>query len=373
MSWKSLLFFLGAFLLCVTTRAQQRPKIQETFEAHGFLHVYVDGKTFVSGRGQWAIDQPHGKGIHHFEFSHHHNLNRFELNRYDLAEDFVIQEGECHPFAVKPPMPTQWQWLSQAIYTGNQTIDGKLCDLWTENQVELTEAEAEANLRRTVAVLRSSPNIPVFLKMQNSTHTVTLLFGEFHTRQPDPHWFDIPSICNHTKEPPGHQMVSEVPKDVQVASKAEVTRLLEWLKVNVTKNPMDACAAAAWCAGVICGQCHCPYVYGGEENCCQTKSSGFDCSGLCQWSYVNCGKFSIPRTTFEMWDQIHGSCNGCSPENTGPCVSGDLLFYYPSNKGPDHVMMYTGGGYAAECPHTGEDCRIIRPYSSPFVGCRRVC
>jgi len=349
--------------LCLCVSAQQRPKIQETFEAHGYLHVTVDGKNYVSGRGNWLMDQPHGKGLHRFEFWNNHHLNQFELSRYDLSEDFMIREGLCDERSVKPPMPTHWQWLNQATYAGNETIDGHLFDMWTQK---------EATRQRTLTVARTTPNTPVYLKTENSTHVMILHFEEFHTRQADPKWFEVPSICNYTREAEEHEHF-EPPKDIHLASSQEVSRLLAWLKANMTERPGDACASAAYCAGVICGQCHCPYVYGGEENCCQTHAGGLDCSGLCQYSYSACGHYGIPRTTQEMWASIHGSCNGCSPENTGPCISGDLMFYYPSSSGPDHVMMYTGGGYAAECPHTGEDCRILRPYSSPFVGCRRVC
>src|SRR5690348_9047017 len=104
--------------------------------------------------------------------------------------------------------------------------------------------------------------------------------------------------------------------------------------LNLAKNstlPSDVCAKAASCASRICGTCHCPYVYGGETDCCSSHKGGLDCSGLVQYCYRSAGDSSMPRTTFEMYAQLKETCGSCHPSATGSCHVGDLFFYYPSS------------------------------------------
>jgi len=238
-------------------------------------------------------------------------------------------------------------------------------DLWTSNG-------SDDNVERHVLVERSNPNRPVYLRTINGTLTVTVHFEQFHTRQANPDWFNVPSYCG--SYPEKSQKYNLNPK-IKIATENEIAKLTKFYdSLNRTSSPQTVCDQAVACAKQICGTCHCAYVYGGEEDCCNTHSGGMDCSGMVQYSYVHCAGYSkMPRTTFEMWQQLTGHCGACSPEKTGDCHVGDLLFYYPSSSGPDHVVMYIGGGLVAECPHTGEDCHIIHPYSSPYVGCRRIC
>jgi hypothetical protein len=76
-----------------------------------------------------------------------------------------------------------------------------------------------------------------------------------------------------------------------------------------------------------------PYVWGGES-----PGSGFDCSGLTQWSWAQAG-VSIPRTAAAQWEALpHVSLTALQP--------GDLLFYYnlDGDSQVDHVVMYGGSG-----------------------------
>jgi len=131
--------------------------------------------------------------------------------------------------------------------------------------------------------------------------------------------------------------------------------------------------------------CGCPYVWGGISCGCSGKG-GMDCSGLTYTSYRGAGWTGIARTAAAQAQQ-GGSCGSCSPSNTGPCHEGDLFFYNFGDitlqnqdiSSPlhsltiDHVVMYIGGGFVAECPHTGLNCRVIHPYSQSYVTCRRFC
>lgn len=107
-----------------------------------------------------------------------------------------------------------------------------------------------------------------------------------------------------------------------------------------------------------------PYVWGG------TSPSGFDCSGLMQYTF---GKFGIklPRVTY---DQI-GQGQAVSMKGLRP---GDLVFFdtEPDRKGPDHVGMYIGNGKMIDAPRPGKNVEIVDMtqgyYSSRFMGGRRI-
>ncbi|EFA76348.1 NLP/P60 domain-containing protein [Heterostelium album PN500] len=136
------------------------------------------------------------------------------------------------------------------------------------------------------------------------------------------------------------------------------------------KLPLSTCQKAAARASHY-STCGCPYVYGGTS--CGCGSGGLDCSGLVYRSYNDAGWSGIGRTTFNQIGQ-GGACNSkCSPSNPGACTVGDLFFYCFAQPCPSHVVMYIGGGKAAECPYTGLNCRIITPYATSYQTCRSMC
>lgn len=100
----------------------------------------------------------------------------------------------------------------------------------------------------------------------------------------------------------------------------------------VTGN--DICNAARKCIGY-------PYVWGGES----PTEGGFDCSGLVQYAYKQCG-IKLPRTTY---DQIKV---GTPITNKNELREGDLIFYF-DNGSPYHVMIYSGNGKCIEAKKTG--------------------
>ncbi|MBI5232458.1 MAG: C40 family peptidase [Coriobacteriales bacterium] len=92
-----------------------------------------------------------------------------------------------------------------------------------------------------------------------------------------------------------------------------------------------------------------PYVWGG------TTPSGFDCSGLCQYSYAKIG-ISIPRTSREQF-KIGAFI---PPDRRDLLEPGDLVFF-GRNGDPDrvhHVGIYSGGGNFIEAPYTGAVVKI---------------
>jgi cell wall-associated NlpC family hydrolase len=105
-----------------------------------------------------------------------------------------------------------------------------------------------------------------------------------------------------------------------------------------------------------------PYHFGGAS-----PESGFDCSGLMQWSYAHVG-ISIPRVTY---DQIDVG----TPVDRSQLVPGDLVFFQ-ENGDVHHVGMYLGGGRFLEAPHTGDVVKVAsldEPYyAAQFAGGRRI-
>jgi peptidoglycan DL-endopeptidase CwlO len=92
-----------------------------------------------------------------------------------------------------------------------------------------------------------------------------------------------------------------------------------------------------------------PYVWGG------TTPAGFDCSGLCQYSYRKIG-INLPRTSRE---QFHAGVN-IPPDRLDLLDKGDLVFFgYDGDPGKiHHVGIYVGGGDFIEAPAAGMDVRI---------------
>jgi cell wall-associated NlpC family hydrolase len=92
-----------------------------------------------------------------------------------------------------------------------------------------------------------------------------------------------------------------------------------------------------------------PYVWGG------TTPSGFDCSGLCQYSYAQIG-VSIPRTSREQFQ-----AGAYIPPNRLDLLQpGDMVFFgYGGDPGQiHHVGIYVGDYDFIEAPATGEVVRI---------------
>ena len=106
------------------------------------------------------------------------------------------------------------------------------------------------------------------------------------------------------------------------------------------------------------------YKWGGS-----TPQTGFDCSGLMQWSYAQSG-VQIPRVTYT---QIEAP-NGTEIANRSDLKPGDLIFF--ENEGDvHHVGMYLGDQKFLHAPSTGDVVKVSsldEPYfSGQFAGGRR--
>lgn len=103
-------------------------------------------------------------------------------------------------------------------------------------------------------------------------------------------------------------------------------------------------------AAVAVDQVGVPYRYGGSN------PSGFDCSGLVQYSYSRVGK-QLPRTTGQLWT---------STRSVGrhELRTGDLLFFRIDGK-MSHVGLYLGGQRFVHAPSSGRKVSVAS-LDSPF-------
>jgi cell wall-associated NlpC family hydrolase len=90
-----------------------------------------------------------------------------------------------------------------------------------------------------------------------------------------------------------------------------------------------------------------PYRYGGAN-----PSTGFDCSGLIQWSYAQAGR-KLPRSTDDQRvaaERIRAS----------ELRKGDLIFFDQEGKKNSHVAIYVGEGEFVHAPSSGKRVRRDR-------------
>lgn len=90
------------------------------------------------------------------------------------------------------------------------------------------------------------------------------------------------------------------------------------------------------------------YVFGGE-----TPKTGFDCSGLAQWSYGQLG-IKIPRTAAEQYQ-------AATKVGANQLKPGDLVFFSNTDgPGVTHVGIYAGGPNRSfvQAPHTGDVVKV---------------
>ena len=105
-----------------------------------------------------------------------------------------------------------------------------------------------------------------------------------------------------------------------------------------------------------------PYVWGGAD-----PLTGFDCSGLVMYVYAQLGIQLTHYTGSQFYEGARVPPWALQP--------GDLVFFEPSSRGPQHEGMYIGDGRFIQAPHTGDVVKISSlsepGYAFGFVGAVR--
>jgi cell wall-associated NlpC family hydrolase len=105
-----------------------------------------------------------------------------------------------------------------------------------------------------------------------------------------------------------------------------------------------------------------PYLWGGAD-----PLTGFDCSGLTMYVYAQLGIQLTHYTGSQFYEGARVPRWDLQP--------GDLVFFEPSARGPQHEGMYIGGGQFIQAPHTGDVVKISSlsepGYAFGFVGAVR--
>jgi cell wall-associated NlpC family hydrolase len=102
-----------------------------------------------------------------------------------------------------------------------------------------------------------------------------------------------------------------------------------------------------------------PYRWGGAS-----PESGFDCSGLVRWAYLQVG-IELPHSSYALY-----GVGRRVPASR--MVAGDVLFF----EGLGHVGLYVGRGRMVHAPETGRNVEIVRlagsNYGARLIGARRI-
>jgi cell wall-associated NlpC family hydrolase len=105
-----------------------------------------------------------------------------------------------------------------------------------------------------------------------------------------------------------------------------------------------------------------PYRWGGAD-----PLTGFDCSGFTMYVYAQLGISLTHYTGSQFYEGTP-----VPPDQLEP---GDLVFFEPSARGPQHEGMYIGGGQFIQAPHTGDVVKISSlsepQYQFGYVGAVR--
>ena len=142
------------------------------------------------------------------------------------------------------------------------------------------------------------------------------------------------------------QPISSAPRPNSEMSR--VPAAMSRVPAAMSRMPVQSLGERA--AAVALEQVGVPYRYGG------TTTSGFDCSGLVQFSYRNAGK-NVPRTTGQLW-------TSSTSVDRDDIQAGDLLFFSFEGK-MSHVGMYVGKQQFVHAPSSGRTVTVAN-LTSPF-------
>jgi len=180
--------FLIALALVALVLAQNppRPRLQETFEAHGTFRSEGQRER-ISGNYMWANDEADGKAAEHFQIRHPRDSELMEIQRYDMHRIFLVHEKSCtlrNTTGVKPPI---WAWVANSRYAGIFPFDGRMLNLW--------KGTLNGQLME-LGVSDKNANEPVYLLRNGTSGLTQVTFSAYAEHRPKQSWFKVPDVCN---------------------------------------------------------------------------------------------------------------------------------------------------------------------------------
>jgi NlpC/P60 family protein len=178
---------------------------------------------------------------------------------------------------------------------------------------------------------------------------------------------------------PGSQLLVGLARAAQPVTHHRHARL-SWLALGVTGHGADTGSddlalpgtqllglptngsVGARAVGIAMQYLGIPYLWGGAD-----PFTGFDCSGLTMYVYAQLGIHLTHYTGSQFYEG--------APVPPWALQPGDLVFFEPSSRGPQHEGMYIGGGRFVQAPHTGDVVKVSSlsepNYAFGFVGAVR--
>jgi len=167
-----------------------RPQLSEVFEAPISIVIIAQGQKNLNGTGLWAADQPHGKSYEHMIFEQVNTADDVvKVERYDINKTFTIDgnnPNKCNILNTTITMPTLWDWINSATFTGTKVNKGVQVAYWSVISKDFNE---------TIGVLYATPNIPVEYRVSYNTFHTTFTFESWSITNINQTLFDIPTLC----------------------------------------------------------------------------------------------------------------------------------------------------------------------------------
>jgi len=210
------------------------PKVSETFNATVKIQIETaDGKQ--SGEGIWGTDQHKGKVVELYTFP---GSLEIILQRYDLGFAYKLVNDTCSKNTLYGDLPSNWNWLASANYTGRKTIEKREFDIWQKTFGYIT---------LILAVSPDKPTLPVWFFRFSVQRNHTIFFTQFKNEAPRDHFFEVPPKCQNAMDTDDsfddslddstdNSTDNMISPNACVSRKTIITRAEEWVKHKVPYN-----------------------------------------------------------------------------------------------------------------------------------------
>jgi len=175
-----------------------RPKISPIFHADVSVSYRLGTKGY-NGGGLYAYDTKTNRARTDYkledEGAREHYIFIHILDRYDLHEEYTIEDQKCSMKPVTGQLQDPWEWVAKASYVSTGVFRGQKFDEWQYVQ---------GNDTTRLAVLSSDTTTPVWQNTHSNYNgaitQLDLIFEEWDTKEPEDWVFYVPQICNYTSE-----------------------------------------------------------------------------------------------------------------------------------------------------------------------------